>query len=97
MPPKVTTKLKLKINAKSDASASEQLATQLGEMIRGGALAVGAPMPGERTLSLQLGTDRATIKRAYQRLEAEGMIETTSQIGRFVSDSTKKKPVKRKA
>ncbi len=95
MPPKINTKLKLKIKAKSDAPVVNQIAEQLREMIRSGGIAAGVKLPGERTLGEQLGADRSTIKQAYQMLEVEGIIETVPQSGRFVS-SNKRKPGKRK-
>ncbi len=72
-----------------DTSSDRSLQTQLFEQIRGmivkGRLKASDPIPGSRELSEQLGVSRNTVMLAYERLLAEGYIESRHSVGTFVS------------
>lgn len=67
-----------------DAAASVaiylQLARQLADAIRGGALD-GARLPATRTLASLLGISRNTVLAAYDELVARGLIEARRGSG----------------
>jgi DNA-binding FadR family transcriptional regulator len=51
------------------------VADQLADAIRSGALAAGAELPGERALTATFGVGRPAVREALRVLEAEGMVE----------------------
>jgi DNA-binding FadR family transcriptional regulator len=57
-------------------TASDQVATQLREMILSGALPNGARLPTELELARRSGVSRATIREALQVLATEGLTRT---------------------
>lgn len=57
-----------------------QIAGQIKERIRAGALAQGDRLPPIRTLAAQLGVNRDTVGLAYETLAGEGVV--TSHVGR---------------
>jgi len=76
----------LNINPMAPVPIYRQLADQLEVAIRSGALPGGAPLPSHRDLSSRLSVNHLTIKRAYDDLQALGLIETRRGIGRFVAE-----------
>ncbi|MCC2111503.1 MAG: PLP-dependent aminotransferase family protein [Hyphomicrobiales bacterium] len=72
-----------------DADCGRSLQSQLFEQIRGmivqGRLKASDPIPASRELSEQLGVSRNTVVLAYDRLLAEGYIESKPSVGTFVS------------
>ncbi len=63
----------------------EQIAAQIKSMIMTGALKEGDALPSMRNLAQDLRVSVITTKRAYEILEAEGMIESFTGRGSFVS------------
>jgi DNA-binding transcriptional MocR family regulator len=61
------------------------LATEFAELIRQGTLRTGDRIPSVRTLTRERGISPATVMRAYETLEAEGLIETRPRSGYYVS------------
>lgn len=61
------------------------LATELAELIRQGTLRTGDRVPSVRTLCRERGISPATAMRAYETLEAEGLVETRPRSGYYVS------------
>ncbi|HEX3982373.1 MAG TPA: PLP-dependent aminotransferase family protein [Acidisoma sp.] len=55
-----------------------QLYRGLRSRILGGALAAGAGLPSTRNLAISLGLARSTVVSAYERLKAEGYLETAA-------------------
>lgn len=72
-----------------DRSSRQPLATQLTdqlrEAIREGRLRAGARLPSSRALADQLGLSRNTVLRAYETLVAEGLAESRTASGVFVT------------
>ncbi len=58
----------------------EQLVAQLRYLIARGHFRPGTPLPSTRALARQLGISFHTVRKAYQQLEAEGLLQ--SQSGR---------------
>ena len=65
-----------------------QLARQLADAIRGGALD-GARLPASRTLASLLGTSRNTVLAAYDELVARGLIEARRGSGTRVPSAAR--------
>lgn len=63
-----------------------QIVNQIKYLAASGALAPGEELPPIRTLALQLKVTPNTIVRAYDELEAEGVIHKRQGSGTFVSD-----------
>lgn len=78
--------LLLKLDPKSETSLQTQIFEQIRVMILEGRLRAGEALPASRYLSDQLEISRNTSILAYERLAAEGYIETKRSIGTFVSE-----------
>jgi len=63
----------------------EQIASQIKGLILNGTLREGDPLPSMRTLAQDLRVSVITTKRAYEILETEGLIESFTGRGSFVS------------
>ncbi len=63
----------------------EQIASQIKTMIMQGTLKEGDALPSMRTLAQDLRVSVITTKRAYEILETEGMIESFTGRGSFIS------------
>lgn len=63
---------------------SRQIAADLSEAIRTGALAPGALLPSERELIERYGTSKSTASKAIALLQAEGLVTTEFGRGTFV-------------
>lgn len=81
--------LDIVISNHSDTPIYQQIVIQIKNLIMGGDLAEGDPLPSIRTLALELRISSITTKRAYEELEREGYI--ISQVGRgsFVNAQNK--------
>ncbi len=77
----------LPLNVSVDRPLQAQLFEQVRTMILNGHLKAGNALPATRALSEQLGISRNTVVLAYDRLLAEGYIESKRSIGTFVSDA----------
>ncbi len=62
------------------------------QLIVGGALAAGRPLPASRALAKSLGLSRDTVESAYGQLHAEGFIERRVGSGSFVSERAQQLP-----
>lgn len=63
----------------------EQIAAQIKGMILGGELHEGDALPSMRALAQDLRISVITTKRAYEILESEGLIQSFTGRGSFVS------------
>jgi GntR family transcriptional regulator len=61
-----------------------QLAAILRAQIESGELAVGRPVPSERTLTQRYGVAVGTVKKAVEVLRSEGLVHTVTGRGIFV-------------
>ena len=87
--------LSIKIDRSSHQPVSTQLCVALREMILGGGFRAGERLPASRTLARELGLSRTTIIEVFDRLVAEGLVESHTGSGTFVSQvlaSSRPKP-----
>ncbi len=77
--------LSIVIDPSSPRSVSSQLHGALRELILSGSFAVGERLPASRTLAHELSLSRTTVIEAFDRLTAEGLIESRVGAGAFVS------------
>lgn len=68
-------------------SVSKRLYGTLQQAILTGVLHSGARVPSTRTIARDLGVSRKAVTRAFERLAAEGYVETRVGSGTFVSES----------
>lgn len=66
----------------------QQLAAGIAAQIRDGALALGAKLPPQREIAKSHGIALVTASQAYEVLAAEGLIESRTGRGTFVSYDT---------
>jgi len=62
----------------------QQVAGQLGELIRQGEFLPGDRLPPERDLARQLGVSRPTVREAMIALEIAGLVEVRTGSGAYV-------------
>lgn len=77
--------LSIRIDARLARPVSSQLHQALRELILGGGCAPGERLPASRTLARELKLSRTTVIEVYDRLTAEGLIESRIGAGAFVS------------
>lgn len=77
--------MKLLISNNSSKPIYEQLEDQIRNLILTGTLAADHRLPSIRSLAKSLSVSVITIKRAYDDLESEGYLYTSTGIGSFVS------------
>lgn len=63
----------------------EQIADQIKGLIMSGELQAGDAVPSIRAMAKSLHISVLTVQKAYDKLQAEGFIETTAGKGCFVS------------
>ena len=76
--------LAVSIDPDAPRSVSSQLHIALRELIVSGAVAAGERLPASRTLARELKVSRTTVIEAYDRLTAEGLIESRVGAGAYV-------------
>lgn len=74
----------LRIDKALPTPAYLQLREQLGRAIRVGDLSPGTALPSERELSEVLTLSRMTVRRAFEELKVEGLVEQRQGSGTFV-------------
>ncbi len=77
--------LSIKIDRDAHQPVSTQLCIALREMILTGGFLPGERLPASRTLARELGLSRTTIIDVFDRLVAEGLLESRTGAGTFVS------------
>jgi GntR family transcriptional regulator/MocR family aminotransferase len=77
--------VRLPLNLVRDQPLQRQLYDQLRDLIASGRLAPGSRMPSTRMLAEQSAISRITVVLTYERLIAEGHLETMPAKGTFVS------------
>ncbi|WP_304748538.1 GntR family transcriptional regulator [Dubosiella newyorkensis] len=73
------------ITMRSDKPIYEQIESQLKEMIVSQMLKAGDPIPSMRALAKDLHISLITVKKAYENLSRDGLIETIVGKGSFVA------------
>ncbi len=77
--------LSIRIDHDAHQPVSTQLCIALRDLILTGGFAPGDRLPASRTLATELGLSRTTIIEVFNRLTAEGLIESQIGAGTFVS------------
>ena len=78
--------LSIAIDHTSPRPIGTQLYVTLRDLMLSGAIAAGVRLPSSRTLARDLGLSRTTVIDAFDRLIAEGLVESRVGAGSFVSD-----------
>lgn len=78
--------MELIIRSSSGQPIYEQISAQIRAQILSGALAPGEALPSIRGLAKDLKISVITTKRAYDKLEAQGLINTVAGKGCFVAE-----------
>src|ERR1700751_4606536 len=77
----------LHLDSRSSTALYQQLYCELRDGILVGRFEPGARLPGSRCLAESLGISRITVTECYERLVAEGYLETRNRSGTFVCRS----------
>jgi len=75
----------IRIDREGDVPVGVQLAWALRGAIESGVLRPGDRLPPLRELAVQVGVNANTLRAAYAKLEADGLIETRHGSGTFVT------------
>jgi GntR family transcriptional regulator/MocR family aminotransferase len=78
--------LSVTLDAASPRPISTQLYATLRELMLSGQLAAKARLPASRALARDLGVSRTTVIEAFERLAAEGLVESRVGAGTYVSE-----------
>ena len=65
---------------------ADSVASELESRILEGSLAPGDRLPSERTLALEMGVSRPSLREAMQKLVSKGLLTTRHGGGTFVTD-----------
>ncbi|MEU8265386.1 GntR family transcriptional regulator [Micromonospora sp. NPDC048999] len=77
----------IRINPSSAVPPFEQVRQQITDLIRLGVLEEGQRLPPVRQLAADLGLANGTVARAYQELEATGLVVTRRAAGTRVASA----------
>jgi GntR family transcriptional regulator len=77
----------ISINLSDGVPLYRQIVNQIRYMVASGVLEVGEELPPIRTLALQLKVTPNTIVKAYDELQAAGVVVKRHGSGTFVSDA----------
>ncbi len=75
----------IKIDKSDETPVYRQIIEQITRRIRDGKLVAGDRLPPERDFSAELGVARGTVKKAYEKLAANNVIEMVQGRGSFVA------------
>ena len=89
--------LLIPLNLARDQPLQQQLYDQLQGLIGSARLRPGVRMPSTRVLAEQFGISRNTVLLTYERLIAEGYLETLPAKGTFVARLPPRPPTRRAA
>lgn len=76
--------MEITLSSSSMTPIYEQLTAQIKSLVIDGKLAAGEALPSVRSLAAELKISALTVKKAYDRLEEEGLIVTVHGKGSFV-------------
>src|SRR6187402_2321853 len=77
--------LGVRIDHDSARPVTTQLYIALRDLILSGGIAAGGRLPATRTLALEAGVSRTTVIEAFDRLAAEGIVESRVGAGTYVA------------
>lgn len=77
--------MELFINNHASKPIYEQISDQIKALIMSGELQSGEAIPSIRSMAKSLHISVLTVQKAYDKLQADGFIETTGGKGCFVS------------
>ena len=77
----------IKLSQASGVPFYRQLEDHIADRIRAGQLAPGAALPSVRQLAAELLVSVITVKRAYEDLEAAGLVVSHQGRGTFVAEA----------
>jgi DNA-binding LacI/PurR family transcriptional regulator len=77
-----------RLDPASDLGIAGQIRAKIALLVADGALGAGEPLPSVRLLAQQLGTNVNTVRAAYARLEADGLVRTRHGVGTVVLPAT---------
>src|SRR5258706_9252303 len=80
--------MELRIDPASAVPIYAQVVDQIRSLVASRALRAGDQLPSVRDLAVTLRVNRNTAAKAYQILEADGVIETRAGQGSFIADGT---------
>jgi GntR family transcriptional regulator/MocR family aminotransferase len=87
----------LSVDLEARGDRTNSIYRALLDAIRAGRLDVGDRLPPTRTLARDLGVARNTVATAYERLAAEGFLESRVGDGTYVTDLAAPRPVPRRS
>ena len=80
----------LYVNAADELPIYRQIVRQVTDAIAGGRLRTGDKLPSHRELAERLVIAPLTVKKAYDELESDGLLNTQRGRGTFVSERAAK-------
>ena len=81
--------MRIIINNTSMVPIYEQIMEQIKKAIASGELSEGSMLPSVRGLAAELRISALTVKKAYDRLEEEGLTVTVHGKGTFVTETNR--------
>ena len=85
MTPDGAVALSIAVDLLSPVPPYEQIRQQVGAHVAAGLLRTGDRLPTVRALAGRLGLATNTVARAYQELEADGLVSTRRRVGTVVT------------
>ena len=82
--------MELRLDAASTVPIYAQIVEQVRALVAARALRPGDQLPSVRDLAVSIRVNRNTASKAYQLLEAEGVVETRHGHGCFVANAVPK-------
>lgn len=75
---------RFRLDSGSSLGIAGQIRARIALLIADGELPSGARLPSVRALGVQLGTNVNTVRAAYARLQADGLVQTRHGVGTVV-------------
>jgi DNA-binding transcriptional regulator YhcF (GntR family) len=85
----------IRIDREGDVPVGVQLAWALRGAIESGVLRAGDRLPPLRELAIEVGVNANTLRAAYAKLEADGLIETRHGSGTYVTGASDRRDLSR--
>lgn len=88
-PQLITRRLVSRLSSRAGEPAAHVIAEDLWTAVVEGTLETGARLPTTRQLAVDLGVSPVSVERAYEELEARGVIATRPGQGTYISLETR--------